>query len=134
MIFGPTYPEKCISGPKQAKFDLVKRQVSQQPRIFAFLDKISPKRYFPVQKIKLELHHQIQHISISLNTQFHLKQTILNFWTKFAQTGYFWFITEKANIIIEFSIFELVQLPNFIFKKFEQISARSIEKILFIVK
>ena len=39
--------------------------------------------------------------------------TIFIFWTKFAQKGYLWSKTEKITIIIEVSIFELVQVPNF---------------------
>ena len=38
---------------------------------------------------------------------------ILNFWTKFAQKGSFQSKTEKVNNTNEFSIFELVQVPNF---------------------
>ena len=48
-----------------------------------------------------------------LATKFHLKLTILIFWTKFGQKGYFRSKTEKVNITIEFCIFELVQVPNF---------------------
>ena len=56
-------------------------------------------------------HHQVQHIRISLDTNFHLKQTILKFWTEVAQ-GYFWSKTEKLCITIGFSIFELVRMQN----------------------
>ena len=48
------------------------------------------------------------HIRISLCIKFHFEQTILNFWTKFAQERYLWSKTEKVNIIIEFRIFKLV--------------------------
>ena len=48
------------------------------------------------------------HIRISLSTQFHLKQTILIFWTKFAQKDYFCMKTEKVKTAIDFCIFELV--------------------------
>ena len=50
-------------------------------------------------------------IRISLGTKFQLKLTILNFWAKFAQTGYLRSGAEKLNTIIEFRIFELVQIP-----------------------
>ena len=53
------------------------------------------------------------HIRISLCIKFHFEQTILSFWTKFAQEGYLWPKTEKVDIIIESRIFELVLLPNF---------------------
>ena len=48
------------------------------------------------------------HIQISFGTKFQLKLTILIFCTKFIQKGYFRSKTEKVNITIEFSIFELV--------------------------
>ena len=53
------------------------------------------------------------HIRISLCIKFHFEQTILNFWTKFAQDRYLWSKTEKVNIIIEFRVFKLVLVPNF---------------------
>ena len=60
-------------------------------------------------------------------TTFHLKLTILNFWSKFTQKGYFWSKTDQVNMAIEFCIFELTYnhfhnilrlfnvLPNFPF-------------------
>ena len=39
---------------------------------------------------------------------FHLKQTVLIFWTKFTQKGYYQSKAEKVIITIECSIFELV--------------------------
>ena len=42
------------------------------------------------------------HIRISLCIKFHSEQTILDFWTKFAQQRYFWPKTEKMNIFSEF--------------------------------
>ena len=51
------------------------------------------------------------HIRISIGTK--LKPTILFFWTKFFQKGYFWSKTQKVNIITEFCIFELIWVPNF---------------------
>ena len=38
---------------------------------------------------KDEHHHGILHIRISLGIKFYLEQTILNFWTKFAQKVHF---------------------------------------------
>ena len=53
------------------------------------------------------------HIRISLCIKFHFEQTILNFWTKFAQERYLWSKTEKLNILIKFLLSKLVFLPNF---------------------
>ena len=52
--------------------------------------------------------HWILHIRISLGTKFKFKQTILIFWTKFAQKYYFKSKTDKMNRTIEFCLFELV--------------------------
>ena len=72
-----------------------------------FMDKICPKKIFPVKNRKSEHNPWILHIRISIGTTFQFKLTILIFWTKFAQKGYFWSKTNKVNIIIEFCIFEL---------------------------
>ena len=45
---------------------------------------------------------------MNLGTTFHLNHKILLIWTKFAQKEYSWTIKENLNIVIEFSIFELV--------------------------
>ena len=58
---------------------------------FWVFDQNWPKTVFPVKNWKSQHHHWILDISISLNTKFQLKLTILIFWTKFAQKGYFWF-------------------------------------------
>ena len=42
------------------------------------------------------------HLRISLGTKFQLKLTIVIFWTKFTQKGYFWQETEKVNNNIEY--------------------------------
>ena len=48
-------------------------------------------------------------MQISLGAKFRVKLTILNFWTKLAQKGYYFRSkTEKVNITIEFCIVELV--------------------------
>ena len=52
---------------------------------------------------------------MSVGTKFQLKQTILIFWTKYAQQGHS--NTEKVNITIEFSMFELIYVSNFTFNK-----------------
>ena len=50
---------------------------------------------------------------VFVSIKFYFEQTILNYWTKFAQERYLWSKTEKVNIIIEFRIFKLVLLLNF---------------------
>ena len=52
------------------------------------------------------------YIRINLDIDFQLKLTILIFWTKLTQIGYFRLKTEKMNITIEFSKLELVLLRN----------------------
>ena len=53
------------------------------------------------------------HIRISLSIKFHLKLTMLNFWTKFAREGYFPSKMKKVNTTIELYIYELVSVSNF---------------------
>ena len=72
------------------------------------MDQIYSKRVFLEKNGKSEHHHCI--FGISLDAKFHFKQTVLNFWTKFAQKRYFRSNTKNVNITIEFCIFEL---PNF---------------------
>ena len=72
-----------------------------------------PNRFFRQtckkrSKTEKEHHQRILHIQNSLGTKFQLKLTILIFWTKFAQNGYFRSKTEKVNTTIEFCIFDLV--------------------------
>ena len=71
---------------------------------------ICRKGVFSVKNRKSEHYYRTQqHIPISLVGKFYLKQTILIFLIKFAQKWYFRPKTEKENITIKFSIFELVQ-------------------------
>ena len=72
---------------------------------------------FPVQNRTNLHHHRTQHIQISLSIKCHLNQTILIFWTTFALKAYFWSKTGKVNVTIEFSIFELIQIPTFIMSR-----------------
>ena len=53
-----------------------------------------------MQNRKNKNHYRIPHIGITEEMKLKLKQTILNFYTNFPQKGYFWFKTEKVNIII----------------------------------
>ena len=76
-----------------------------------FSDQISPKIVFPVENRTNYYFHRIQYIWISLQTKFHLNQTILSFWNKFAQKWYFWSKRENLHAAIKFSIFELVYIP-----------------------
>ena len=64
-------------------------------KILIFLDQICPKKDIFGWKQKNEYHYCISHIQISLSTKFQLKLTILLFWTKFTQKGYFRLKTEK---------------------------------------
>ena len=67
------------------------------------------KRVFTVySKKKSKHHHWILHIQIILGTKFQPKLTILIFWTKFAEKGFFQSTKERVNTTIEFRKFELV--------------------------
>ena len=70
------------------EFNLVEvwHQVSSQTNNFDFSDQIFPERVFSVQSRNSGNYHRIQDIRISLDSKFHLKQTILIFWINFAQT------------------------------------------------
>ena len=103
------------------------------------MEQICPKKVFPVQSRTNAHHHRIQRIVISLGAKFHFKQTVLISWTKFAQKGYFPSKAEQViyyyqiqhirisistnfhlklmKITIEFSTFELVLKPTFIFSR-----------------
>ena len=59
------------------------------------MDQTWPKRTFLIENEKSEHRHWIMHIWISLSIKLHLKLTILIFWTKFAQKGYFRSKTKK---------------------------------------
>ena len=74
---------------------------------FWFFGANLPKRNNSGQKWKSEQHYLILDIRISLGTKFKFKLTILIFWIKFSQKGYFRFKTRKVNTIIEFCIFQL---------------------------
>ena len=46
-------------------------------------------------------------------TKFQFEPTILIFWTKFAQKGYFQSTSEKMNTTNKFCLFKSVYIPNF---------------------
>ena len=64
---------------------------------FEFLNQICPRKIFMVRNRKIEHHHCIPLIQISLGTKFQLKLTILIFLTTFTEKGFFWSKTEKVN-------------------------------------
>ena len=68
------------------------------------IPKFAQKGYFQSNNRKSEHHQRILHIRISLDTKFPLKMTILIFWIKHIQKGYFGLKTKKVNITIEFWI------------------------------
>ena len=75
----------------------------------------APKKcsYFQSKTDKIDTVIEFCIFEFSLCTKFYFEQTILNFWTKFAQERYLWSKTEKMNIIIKFCLFKLVLVPNF---------------------
>ena len=116
-FFGTNLPKKGVSTQNQKKWtaslnsaysNYSSYQISASTDNFGFLDQIFPKTVFPFKNRKNEHHHWILHAKISVGTKFQLKVTILMFWTKFAQKGYFHSKTKKMNITIEFCMFELV--------------------------
>ena len=65
-----------------------------------FFDQVCPKRVFPIKNGKSEHHYWIQLIRISLGNKFHLKLTILIFWTKFGQKEYSQSGMEKSHLCV----------------------------------
>ena len=64
---------------------------------FDFLNQICPKKVISVSNRQTEHHYWILPIRISPGNKFQNKLTILIFWTKFAQKGYFRSKTEKSK-------------------------------------
>ena len=78
------------------------------------------KWVFPIENRKNKHHHWILHIQISSDTKFHIKQSNLNFGTKFIKK-YFHLKQKKVNISIEFSTKFQLKLKIMIFlAKFAQ--------------
>ena len=67
----------------------------------------------PKQKKKDKQRHLILHNRISSGTKFQVELTILVFWTRLIQKGFFQSKTNKLNTTIEFCKFELVKIPDF---------------------
>ena len=65
------------------------------------------------QNKKIEHHHWILHIRISLGTNFSLNWQFYFFGTNLPKKGVSGPKQKKVNITIEFCIFELVYVPNF---------------------
>ena len=83
---------------------------------FEFWDQICPKWVFLVKNRKSEHHHWVLHISIWLGTIFYFKQfRILG--TNLPKMGISGQKQEKVNTTIEFCMFKLVLVPNFILKQ-----------------
>ena len=59
----------------------------------------------PIKNRKIEHHHWILYIRISLGTKFPNELTILIFWTKFLQKGYSHSTTKKVNITLQLWLF-----------------------------
>ena len=84
-----------------------------------------------VKNRKSEYHHGILNISISLNTNFHLKLTILSFWIKFTQKGYFRSKTEQVVKGLQALAFCVVNVNStVVFKHFEDLKNLLILNIL----
>ena len=58
------------------------------------------KKVFPIENRITEHHQWYLRVRICLGTKFQLKRTIWNFWTKFAQKGYFWSNKQKITLCI----------------------------------
>ena len=77
-------------------------------KTFEFLELNFPKKIIANLKIKNGKYHDRNLlIGISLGPKIQLKQTILNFQTKFAQKRCFQSKTKNVNIIIKFNILKL---------------------------
>ena len=63
-------------------------QISLWTNNFEFLDQICPRKIFIVRNRKIEHHHCIPLIQISLGTKFQLKLTILIFWPDLPKKGF----------------------------------------------
>ena len=75
---------------------LVKRVIFSNRQVFTQIP-VRQLQVFPTKHRKRKHHRWILHIRISLNTKSQLKRTILTFWTKFTQKGYFQSKTEKSK-------------------------------------
>ena len=109
--FLPVTNKKRTSPLNSSQSDQWKYQISALTKNFDFLEQICPKWYLRSQTKKN--HYRILQIRNIFCTEFQVKLTFLNFWIKFAQKGYIQTKGDKMNTIIEFGLFEFVQIPNF---------------------
>ena len=79
---------------------------------FWFLGTNLPKKCLPFQNNTNENYCPIRYIWVSLGTKFHLDQTILLFWIKFAQKRYSRSKIGSLDITIIFRIFRIIYVPN----------------------
>ena len=120
---GPNLPKKSISAQKWKKWPSLldfayssksRYQISAQTHIFEFWDQICPKRVFPV-KSRSEHHHWV--FTIGSRYQASSQSDNFHFLDQIYPKIYFRSKTEKVNIIIQFSKFKLVFVPNFTLNK-----------------
>ena len=82
-----------------------RNQLSSLTDSFVFFwNQICSKRAFLNQNRKSGYHFRIQHIRINIDAKLHLKQTIFNSWTKFAQKEYLPYNKGQKNFENKFSI------------------------------
>ena len=94
-----------------------KRNTTIEVQFWSFRPNLPKKGFLPktflVEYGQSENHHWILLNRIILCTKFELELTILIFWIKFDQKGYFRSKIEKMNTTLELSIFELIWVTNF---------------------
>ena len=79
------------------------------------MDQICPKEVYLVRNRKSEYHHRIKLIQITLDTKFHLKSRQLwLFGLNLPKKIFSYLKRKKVSITIELTIFELVNISNFI--------------------
>ena len=97
--------KKCFWSKKKKVNNAIESCIIELVKVSSFtlnsnidnLDQIYRRRAFPFENEKIEQHHWNKHIQLSLGIKFHLKLTILIFWTRLSQTGYFQPKTKKSK-------------------------------------
>ena len=84
---------------------------------------------YPVQKRKSGLHNRIWHLQINSRTNFFHKKTVLSFEWKLPKKSILCSNRKKVGITIEFSIFELIWIPNFILNRQSRFSGPNLPKM-----
>ena len=104
-FFGPNLSKKGYFRSKTEKLDISRDTTCQlKLTILIFLRPNLPKKGCFRSKSRIEHHHWILYIQISLSTKFQFKLTILIFWTKLVQKRYFWLKTQKVDITMGFQL------------------------------